>query len=410
MSSLWRDASFVKLWIGQTISEIGTRVSREGIPLTAVMTLGATAADMGLLQALGGIAALVAGPWAGMASDRIRRRPLMIGADLGRALLLAVIPLAAMYGRLSLWMLFAVVGLGGILTMFFDVAYQSYLPSLVRREQLLEGNSKLQLTASSAEVVGPAITGFLVQLLTAPRAILLDAISFLVSAASIIAIRKPEPAPAIHEHEGQGWREMFAGADYVFGHPLLAPLARRAVTFAFFGGFFAALYVYYAVRELGIGPAALGIIIALGGVSSLAGALLVPKVTQRFALGHTLIGAAILSGLAALLIPLGVGPVWGAVCLGASQLFGDISYPIYNVSELTLRQRIAPPHLLGRVNGCMQMLFKGVLPFGAAAGGFLAVQIGARATMLLCGLGILSSALWLIASPVRSLDDRAQGQ
>lgn len=402
MPTLWRDADFLKLWTGQTISEIGTRVSREGIPLTAVLVLNATTSQMGLLVAVGGIATLFAGSWAGWHADRSRRRPTMIAADIGRALLLAMIPLAAWQGWLSLWTLFLVVGLAGVLTVFFDVAYQSYLPSLVGRDRLLEGNSKLQLTASTAEVVGPALTGFLVQLLTAPVAILLDACSFLASAGAIAAIGRVEQAVDTDRHAG-GWRDMFAGADYVFRHPILRPLALRAVTAAFFWGFFSTLYVIYAVRELGIGPAVLGIIIALGGISSLTGALLVGRIVRRFPLGHTMIAAAVLSGLAALLIPLGTGPLWGAVCLAASQLFGDISYPIYNVPELTLRQRIAPPHLLGRVNACMQMLFKGVWPIGALMGGVLAANIGMRMTLVICGLGVLASSLWLVASPVRRL-------
>jgi predicted MFS family arabinose efflux permease len=399
-SGLWRDPGFRRLWIGQTISEIGTRVSREGIPLTAVLVLEADASQMGMLVALGGAATLVAGPWAGWHADRARRKPTMIAADLGRALLLGLIPLAAWQGWLSLWLLFGVVGLAGVLTVFFDVAYQSYLPSLVPGERLMEGNSKLQLTASTAEVIGPAFTGFLVQLLTAPVAILVDAVSFLLSAASIALIGKREEAVDKQQHAGQ-LRDMFAGAGYVFGHQLLRPLALRAVTAAFFWGFFSTLYVIYAVRELGIGPAALGVIIALGGVSSFIGAVLVERIVARFALGRTLIGATILSGLAALLIPLGEGPFRGGVCLAASQLFGDIAFPVYNVPELTLRQKIAPPHLLGRVNACMQMLFKGVWPIGALVGGTLATYIGMRATLLVCGLGVLASSLWLIASPVR---------
>lgn len=404
---LWRDADFLKLWTGQTISEIGTRISREGIPLTAVLILGASTAEMGVLQALSGLAALLTGAWAGLVADRLKRKPLMIAADVARALLLAIIPLAAFRGALTLEILFIIVGLVGVCTVFFDIAYQSYLPSLLPKEDLLEGNSKLQLTASTAEVIGPALTGLLVQTLTAPRAILLDAVSFLVSGASIAAIRRPEWKPEKAAHEGESWRDAFAGADYVFRHPMLRPLALRAVTAAFFWGFFAALYVLYAVRTLGITPLVLGIIVALGGVSSFIGALLVRRIVGRFPLGYTLIGATILSGLAAMLIPLGEGPFWGAVCLGASQLFGDIAYPIYNVPELTFRQRVAPAYLLGRVNGCMQMLFKGVWPLGALVGGVLGEAVGVRATMLLCGAGVLSSSVWLIVSPVRRLDDRA---
>ncbi|MBI4904337.1 MAG: MFS transporter [Acidobacteria bacterium] len=400
--SLWRNREFLKLWAGQTISEIGSRITRDGLPWTAVAVLGATPAQMGMVSALGGIATLVAGPAAGWVADRVRLKPVLALADIGRAVALAVVPLAAWQGWLSLPLLYMVVSATGLMTVFFDVAYQSVLPSMVKKGELLEGNSKLMMTASTAEIVGPAMTGFLIQLLTAPRAILFDSISFLISSASILWMRVPDRKvkPA---DEPAGWREMFAGMPYMWRHPILRPLALRSATSSFSFGFFMALYTLFAVRELGLTAAVLGMLVSLGGISSFFGANIVQKLLERVTVGQALIGSTVVSGLLVLVIPLGRGPFWGAVCLGASQLLGDLSFPIYHITELALRQKVSEPHMLGRVNGGMQMLFKGVLPIGALVGGGVATWLGVREAFFMAGTGVLLSSLWLFFSPVRRI-------
>jgi predicted MFS family arabinose efflux permease len=401
-NSLWRNADFLKLWTGQTISEIGSRVTRDGLPYAAVTLLAASPTQMGMLMALGGVMSLLAGPLAGWLADRYRRLPLLVWADVGRAAILAIVPVAAVQGWLSLKVMYSVAGCAGLLTVIFDVAYQSLLPSLVPGDQLLEGNAKLALTASTAEMIGPAMAGMLIQALTAPIAILVDSFSFLGSAASLLAIRTRESGrdPV---RSPDGWRDSFAGMPYVFGHPLLGPLALRAGTASFFFGFFSALYTLFAVRELGISAAALGLVIAIGGASNFLGAVLAERTQRWMPLGRTLVLTACAPGLIMMLIPLARGPFWGVVVLGLAQLFGDIAYPIYNIHELTLRQRKAPPQMLGRVNACMHMLFKGVWPFGALVGGMLATAVGPRITLALSGLGVAASALWLLFSEVRGL-------
>ncbi len=247
--TLWRNRDFLKLWIGQTVSEAGSRITREGLPLTAVLVLHATPAQMGILASLAGLSALVAGPAAGWIADHCRHRPVLAGADIARGLLLGSIPVAAMTGHLNMWLLYAVAGLAGLLTMFFDVTVQTFLPALIGREQLLEGNSKLTASASAAEIVGPGITGILVQLFTAPRAILLDSLSFFFSAASILSIRAREqdhtPTDNPEAHPAAGFR-------YVARHPILRPLAMREATFAFSFGIFAALYISLRHRHVGV--------------------------------------------------------------------------------------------------------------------------------------------------------------
>lgn len=397
--SLWRDREFLKLWTGQMISEVGSRVSREGIPLTAVLLLNASPVQMGFLASVNGVTALLFGPLAGILADRLHRRPILIVTDLSRAAVLALIPLAALSGSLQLWHLFAVAALAGILTVFFDVAYQSYLPALVPEPQLLEGNSKLALSASTAEAIGPGITGVLVQWLSAPRAIALDAFSFLVSAVSVLAIRRPERPVTDQPHE-PGWNELTAGFRTVASNPTLRALALRSVTMFFFAGFFSSLYVFYAIRTLGLTPIVLGFVVTLGGISNFFGASIAARLPQTWPVRNVLIASTLGSGAIMLFIPLAHGPWYlAAAFLGAAQLFGDLFFPIYSIYELTLRQRIAPPAVLGRVNAAMQMIWKGIIPAGAVTGGFLAESLGPRAAIVISAFGVMASALWLRRIP-----------
>ncbi len=375
--------------------------------MTAVIVLGASPGQMGLLQALGGASALLAGPIAGILADRCSRKPILISADLLRAGALAVIPLAAALGRLSLPVLIAVTAVTGFLTVLFDVAYQSIVPSLVARKQLLDANSKLAISSSTAEVIGPAITGVLVQAFTAPRAVLLDSLSFLVSAASLLWMKVKETA---REHsEEPGWGEITAGMRYVAHHALLRPLALRTVCFAFFGGWIGPLYVLFAVRDLGMSPAVLGLVIAVGGVSNFIGAMLAGRIDKWFATGPVLIAATFVAGVTVLLIPLARGPVLGVLILSFCQLLGDVSFPVYSVQELTLRQAVASAAMLGRINAFMQMLFKGIFPLGAIFGGQFAEMAGIRTTFALAGIGIMGGGLLLLFSDIRKADLTSHG-
>ena len=403
VSSLWRNRDFVKLWTGQTISEIGSRITREGVPITAALVLHSSPLAMGVLAAVGGIAILLCGPFAGLVADRFRLRPILIGTDLGRACVIGLIPFLAWRGALTIEALCVVIGIAGVLGVFFDVSYQTLMPSLVGREDLHEGNAKLSLGAATAETIGPALAGMLIQALTAPIAMMLDAGSFVISAISVALIKKPEIAKGKHD-EFPSVAEITSGLRFTFGHPILRPLALRALTNGLFWGFFAALYVLWAVQYLKFTPWILGLVVTLGGISNWFGSMLAPWIHRRFATGTILIGSTVLPGLAGLLLPLPSGPGWFAIaCMGGAQLLGDIAFPVFNIQELTLRQSIAPPELLGRVNSAMQMMFRGILPIGALLGGALGQFVGVRATIVMCAVGVLMSSLWLIFSPVRGL-------
>lgn len=401
--SLWRNPDFLALWTGQTVSELGSRISREGIPLTALLVLHAGPAAMGRLTALGGAAVLVFGLAAGVWVDRLRRRPVLIAADLGRAALLATIPAAALAGRLGMGQLYVVVAAAGMLTIFFDVAYQSYLPALVERDQILEGNAKLTLSSSIAEVAGPGLTGFLVQRITAPLAILLDALSFLGSALLVAAIRKPEPPPEPRRQERLA-TEAVAGLRWIFAEPALRALGLRRATAWLFSGFFGSLYLLFAIDVLHLRPAVLGLIIATGGAGAMAGAWLAGRIERRLPQGATFIGSAVVYGLAVLLIPLAAAlPRFAVALLATTQLIGDMAFTVYVINEVSLRQRLAPAAVLGRVNAGMLLLARGIYPIGALIGGILGSRVGVPRTLALAAAGTLLSNLWLLAPSLRRL-------
>lgn len=364
---------------------------------------------MGLLAALSGISVLIFGLAAGVWVDRFRRRPILIGADMGRAALLCTIPVAATWHSLGMAQLYLVAALTGILTVFFDVAYQTYLPTLVGRDQLIEGNTRLMMSSTAAEIAGPGITGVLVQLITAPVAILLDAISFLFSAMTVALIGKSEPQPVRQAHEDL-WLEALGGLRFIQRHPLLRPMAARSLLFFLSMGMMGSLYVLYAIRVLGLQPAALGITIAMGGVGGTLGALASSRLVKRFGLGKTFIGSSLLIALGTSLLPLAHGAPLVAMCfLLGQQLIGDFGFAVYFINDTSLRQAATPEHVLGRVNAAMQLMSRGVLPLGALAGGVLGGWLGVRATIAIAVAAASLSIGFLIWSPVRKLQSLDSG-
>jgi MFS family permease len=393
--SLWRDRDFMKLWTGQTVSQLGSRITRDGVPLAAAMVLGAGPFQMAILNTANGAAVLLLGLYAGVWVDRLRRRPIMIWADAGRALLLGAIPLAAFTHRLTMPLLYIVAASAGVLTVFFDVAYQTYLPSLVERENVFVGNSKLAMSASIAEVLGPALTGVLVKALTAPVAILLDAVSFVFSAVSVAVIRKPERKPAPRRTESP-LKDAMAGLQFIRREPVLRSLAAYSASIFFCFGIISPLYVLFAIRDLQMGPVLLELSIACGGVASFIGSAVAKRASRRFGTGSTLIASAGIFTLGTFLIPSAHGPLAvRAAFLIAAQLISDSSMVVYNVYEISIRQTIAPEQVLGRVNASMRLLTFGIMPFGALAGGALATAIGMRGAMYLAATGMALAIGWL---------------
>jgi len=403
-TGLWSNSDFVKLWLGQTISHFGSGITGIALPLTAVLVLAATPVQMGILGALDGVSVLVIGLMAGVWVDRIRRRPLMIATDLGRAFILSTIPLAAILGVLGIWQLYIVAALAGMLTVIFTVASSAYLPSLIPQESLVEGNSKLGMSDALAEIGGPALAGPLVQLLSAPIAIVFDALSFLFSACCLGLIRKPEPHLATPEQRKSIWFDLIEGLRLVVKNPLLRSLAGSAGIFSLFGNFVGALYALYVIRQIGAPPIFLGLLVATGGLSALLGAILAERVIQRFGLGKTVGIGLFMYGATGLLIPLAGGSVsFALLLLFLSQLLGDASISIYFIAEVSLRQSLVPANLLGRTNASMQFLSQGVAPLGALLAGILGEMIGLRLTILIGVLGVMLAGTLLLLSPVRKV-------
>jgi MFS family permease len=401
-TGLWRHHDFMRLWAGQTVSQLGSTMTREALPYTAILALHATPVQMGLLGAAGSAPLLLFGLLAGVWVDRLRRRPIMIAADLGRALLLLSVPLAYLLGWLRIEQLYLVAALVGVLSLFFDVAYRALLPGLVQRDHLMEGNSKLGMSESIAEIGGPPLGGALVQLISGPITILLDALSFLFSAFMLRRICAEEPPPAPVERQERIWHDLATGLRAIWADPSLRAMAGSSVIRSFFGWFFGAIYGLYAIEVLGMGTAILGITVACGGIGAFAGALLVPSVTRRFGVGATIVGALLIGSSTSLLIWLAGGLLVAAVpLLIAAQLVGDAADSIAMIDEISLRQAITPDHMLGRVNASMNVLGEGIGTLGMLVGGVLAEIIGLRPTVAVAALGSLLGCVWLLWSPLR---------
>jgi MFS family permease len=403
MRGLWRNAGFVRLWIGQTISVGGSMIGKAALSFAAILLLHATPFQLGILFAAGLVPGFLTGLIAGAWVDRMRRRPILIWADIGRAALLATIPLAAFFGRLRIEQLYLVNVLVSILTIFFDVAYQSYLPSLIDRTELLEGNSKLSASAAVAEVGGFALAGWLVQLLTAPITILVDAGSFVISAISVWFIRVPEQA-AIRAVEPNLAREITEGLRALQHHTILRTIAACTISQDFFFGINGALAVLYMARDLGFAPGILGTIWALGGISSFIGAVATGSATKRFGIGPAMIAACILSGIATLFVPLAQGATLiAALLLILQQLLGDCAATVYQINQVSLRQAVTKETLLGRVIASSEFFGLGATLAGSLLGGLVGGIIGVRTMLFISAFGTVFSATWLVLSPVRAM-------
>jgi Na+/melibiose symporter-like transporter len=398
--NLWENSDFLKLWAGQTVSSIGSGVTASALPLIAVLVLGAQASDMGWLLALESAPVLVMGLLAGVWVDRLPRRPLLVGADLCRAGLLSCIPLLAFVGGLRLEHLYVVAATTGALTVLFDVAYRSLIPDLVGRQHVLEANSRLASVEAVAEISTPGLTGALVQVIAPSTAILLDAASFVASGLCVVTIRYADPPRSTSGKHEDVFREIATGLQAVRSNKLLSTLAIWGALRNFFGMFIGALYVLYGLRELDLTPLLVGLSIGVGGVSNLVGTMAVQPITRRFGIGKTMTSAVLVGCITPVLIafaPAGAAP--GFVVLAAAQAL-DWIHPLYDVNALTIRQRATPPQLLGRVNATLHVVERGVIPFGAVAGGMLGDAIGVRPTLVVAALGIALGTVWLIRSGV----------
>jgi MFS family permease len=400
--SLWGHRDFVRLWSAESVSRFGSQVSLLALPLIAITVLHTSTFQVGLLSTMEFLPFVLVGLPAGVWVDRLRRRPVLIAGDLGRALALASVPLAHLFGVLSMAQLYAVAFVTGVLTVFFDVAYQSYLPRLVRPDQLVEGNAKLEISSSGASIAGPGLAGLLIQVFTAPLAVLLDAVSFVASAGFIGRIRRPEPPPPPASGGPGMRREIAEGLRYVLGHPLLRWIAASTGTFNLFSSMTQAILVLYLVRHLGMSAGLIGLVMSVGNAGWLIGAAGSGRLSARIGVGPAVLGAAVIGAAGALLVPLAPAS-WPIPFLIAAMCLQSFGSTVYNIGQLSVRQAITPERLHGRMNATMRFMVWGTMPLGSALGGALGQAVGLRPTLWVAALGTVVPIGTVVASRIWSL-------
>ena len=405
---MWRHPDFLKLWAGESVSVFGSQVTVLAVPTVAILILHAGPFQVGILSALEFLAFPTLGLVAGVYADRLRRRPIMIICDVGRALALGSIPVAFLLNLLTLEQLYFVALLTGIFTVFFDVSYQSYLPALVDRPNLIEGNTKLEITRSTAQVAGPAVAGFLIQLIGGAKAVAVDAVSFFLSALALASITKPEPEPRPSTASGASGfiPEMREGIDVVFRNPILWRIAACTATTNLGSNMvFGAVFLVFAYRQLHLSAGVVGVVFALSSVGALAGAFLAGWVARTLGIGPTLGVTIIVGGLALLATPLAlVGAP--ALVLATTGFIEGLTIPVYNISQVSLRQAITPDRVQGRMNATMRTIVWGTIPLGAFIGGILGTSIGLVQTIVLGGILSTLAASWIFLGPVIRLREQ----
>ncbi len=404
-AALRGNSAFMRVWSAATVSVFGSFVTRMALPFVAILTLKAGPFDIAILRSLELVAALLVGFVAGAWVDRLRRRPVMIWADLGRAVLLGSIPVAAVLGVLSLPQVFAVAAAAAVLTTFFDIADRAYLPTIVDREDLIRANSALTATSSAVEFIGFGVAGVLVNLLTAPIAILIDAVSFVFSAVLLGSIRHQEPPAPPSSGREPVLHEIAEGLRLVAHDPVLRGIVGGSMGLAAMWGIFGATWLLFVTETLLLDPALVGVIAALGGFGSLFGALLAERVVARFGFGRVALIALLVTAVGNALIPLApVGmPLVAVVLLLGQQVIGDTAVTVYEVTAVSVRQaRVADRHL-GRVNATVRVATVAAQLAATLVGGLVAEAVGVRGAAFLAPIGALLGAVALAATPARTL-------
>jgi len=403
--TLWRNGAFVRLWSASAISYFGTFITRTALPLAAIYELKAGAMDLAALRSVEFVAWLGVGLVAGVWVDRLRRRPIMIGADIGRALLLGSIPVAYLAGSLTMAQLLAVAFLAAVLSPFFNSASTAYLPTVVEGERLVQANGALSAASSIAEFTGFSISGFLVQILRAPLAIGIDALTFVGSAILLLTIRRAEPPrPAVSDREPI-LKEIREGLAVVRSSPTLRALALAHAANHVLWGVFSTTYYLFAIQELGLGPVALGLLAGLGGLGAFIGAAGASRIVKRFGAGRTMILGLVGFTIGSALIPLAPS---GAVAIATAmlvlqQLLGDGTGILYDIVETSLTQSIVEGRVLGRVDATVGTFTTVTALIGAILGGVLAEAIGLRVTIALSVLAGATAILFIWFSPARRI-------
>jgi len=401
--SLWSHRDFLKFWVGDTVTQFTGQITDLALPTVAILTIQVTAFQLGVINALGFIAFPTLGLLVGVWMDRIRRKRVMIAVNLIEVATLATVPAAYLLGILRLYQLYAVSLVIGTCTLFFDVAEQSYLPSLVDKDDVVEGNQKLQVSASAAQVIGPSVASVMMQLIGAALSITADAFGTLIAALTLILIRKPESKPQNNTPDGERhfFAEMKEGIEVIARNAFLWTQAGCTGTYNLGSNIFSVALLLYAYRILGISKGVIGIIFSIGAVGFLVGALISSSLTQRLGLGRT-IALASACGFGLLLAPVARGSL-AVLVMGAAFFIAGLGTPIYNINQVSLRQVITPNRLQGRMNATMRTIVWGTIPIGSLLGGILSTGLGILPTLIVGGLVAGGSFLWIALGPTFGL-------
>lgn len=400
--SLWENRSFLRLWLAQVISNAGTSITRIAIPLAAVIVLQATPAQMGLLLLAGQLTNLLFGLLAGVWVDRTRRRPILVGGDLARAILLASIPAAVLLGHLTFIHVLIVSFTAATLSLVYQLATVALLPSLVPKDQLVEANGKLAISNSIISIVGPGVAGALIQLVSAPKAIIVDAVSYVLSAVTLRGIRASEDGHPSAAHRAW-WHEIGAGVRELLQTPLLLALTVATGISILGGNVEGTVQLLFLVNSLHFSPAMIGFIAAVNGGAAVLGALLAGRAARQIGIGRVILLSSFLYELSFVFAPLAGLPHTATpllIILAGTVLAGS-SYTIYEVNQVSLRQALTPMELLGRTTGARRFLIFCTAPLGVALGGFLGDAIGLRPTLVIGAIISILSCLFIFFSPIR---------
>lgn len=403
---LWLSPDFMRLWAAQSISETGTQIGQLAVPLLAIGTLHASATELGFLTSARMLPFLLLALPAGALLDRMRRLPVLVTSDLLRALLLGSVPVAYALDVLTLAQLYVAVLLVGVFTVAFDISYQSYLPTLVRREELADANAKLTASSSAAEMAGPAAAGILAGVIGAAATVLLDALSFLASGLFCRAIRQPEPEPEVPADQGARSlrKEIGEGLGFVLRQSMLRAVAACASLLNLGSSMLTVLLTLYMVRTLDYASAMVGVVFSLAGVGLVGGALLASRAIERLGYGRSITWGAVTCGvgLALMLMP-AVEPGLSFPFLAAGHLLFGFGVPLFNIAQVTLRQAITPDRLRGRMNASMRFVIWSTIAIGGPLSGLLAELLGMRGAIIASAVIGAVSWLPLLWSPVPAL-------